>query len=110
MTDWKAELDALVEEMMAFAKTVNSSISEPRPLPRETVERIGLNPLDLGGPEREEIKKRVKSFKAHQQRFIKEREDYAAAILLKMRFSSRLLEVHKHSVAGFLGFRDSLER
>jgi hypothetical protein len=30
--------------------------------------------------ERDEIMQRVASFKAHQQRFIREREDYAASI------------------------------
>jgi hypothetical protein len=34
--------------------------------------------------EREEIEQRVAKFKAHQQRFIKERQDYAAAELRRM--------------------------
>ena len=50
MADWKADLDALVNETMAFAK----GISHERPLPREMVERVGLKPMDWGGPERED--------------------------------------------------------
>jgi hypothetical protein len=85
MADWKADLDAIVNETMALAK----GISHERPLPREMVERVGLKPLDWGGPEREEISRRVANFKAHQQRFIRDREDYAASVLKRMLESRR---------------------
>lgn len=49
------------------------------------MERLGLKQLDVGGTEREEIMKLVRSFKAHQQRLIREREEYALSILSKMR-------------------------
>jgi hypothetical protein len=80
MADWKADRDALVNETMALAK----GISHERPLPKEMVERAGLKPMDWGGPEREEISRRVANFKAHQQRFMREREDYAASVLKRM--------------------------
>jgi hypothetical protein len=85
MADWKSDFDALVNETIAFAK----GISHERPLPREVVERVGPKPMDWGGPEREEISRRVVNFKAHQQRFIREREDYAASVLKRMLASRR---------------------
>ena len=85
MADWKADRDALVNETMALAK----GISHERLLPREMAERIGLKPMDWGGPEREEISRRVANFKAHQQRFIREREDHAASEWNRMLGSQR---------------------
>jgi hypothetical protein len=89
MGDWKIELDALVKQTTAFASNVGDNIGRERPSPREMVQRIGAKPPDLSSPEREEIIKRVQSFRAHQQRLIKEREEYAASILLKMRSGIR---------------------
>jgi hypothetical protein len=64
MLDWKANLDMLIEETMAFAKRV----------------RVEHSPsVNWTGSEREEIGRRVANFKAHQQRFTREREDYAAS-------------------------------
>jgi hypothetical protein len=63
---------------------VNYSLRNERLLARETIDGIGLRPPDFGGAEREEINKRVQSFRAHQQRLIREREEYAASILQKM--------------------------
>jgi hypothetical protein len=47
--------------------------------------RIGINPIEIRLAERKEIQKRVAQFKAHQQRLIKDHEDYAAAVLLRIR-------------------------
>jgi hypothetical protein len=65
MADWKTELDALVKETMAFAKGLRGET----PMPRTIVE-----PSD-----REEIRQRVASFRAHQQRFNRELEEYASS-------------------------------
>src|ERR1022692_3594631 len=62
MTDWKTDLDALVFETMAFAKT-----NHREQLPADLIERPRLQPMNWGGPQREEIKQRVANFKAHQQ-------------------------------------------
>ena len=75
MADWKTELDAFVEETMAFAKSLRV---EP-PMPRTIVEPNRMPPVKGIDAEREEISQRVANFKAHQQRFIRERKDYAAA-------------------------------
>jgi hypothetical protein len=73
MADWKTELDALVKETMAVAKTLRA---EP-PKPRTIVEPNLIPPVKGIDSEREEIRQRVANFKAHQQRFITAREDYA---------------------------------
>ena len=79
MVNSKAELDSLVEGAMAFAK---SARAEPR-IPPAIVDRTPL--VNWRVSERDEIKQRVANFKAHQQRFMREREDHAAAELKRMR-------------------------
>ena len=78
MTDWKADLDALVQETMALTKSVRV---EP-PVPRAVVEP---NWMPLNNSERDEIRQRVANFKAHQERFAREPEDFAASLLKRMR-------------------------
>jgi hypothetical protein len=80
MTNWKADLDALIDETMAFVKSVRV---EP-PLPRSIVEPNRMPSVNWMSSEREEIMQRVANFKAHQQRFMREREDYAASALRRM--------------------------
>jgi hypothetical protein len=76
MVNWKAELDSLRDETIAFMQP---------PPPRAMVEanRTPLVNWDLS--ERDEIRQRVANFKAHQKRFMREREDHAAAELKRMR-------------------------
>ena len=69
MTNWKADLDALVEATTALTKSVRV---EP-PMPRTIVEPNRMPPVNLNNSERDEIGQRVANFKAHQQRFIRER-------------------------------------
>src|SRR5258708_7789936 len=75
MTNWKADLDALVEATTAFTKSVRV---EP-PVPRTNVEPNRMPPVNLINSERDEIRQRVANFKVHQQRFIRERKDYAVS-------------------------------
>jgi hypothetical protein len=77
MTDWKTDRDALVDDTMAFARTVRRE--QPA---TDLVER--LEPMNWGGPQRDEIRQRVSNFKAQQQRLIREREDYAASTLRRV--------------------------
>jgi hypothetical protein len=79
VTDWKTDRDALVDKGMAFAKTARREA-----LATDLAERPRLEPMNWGGPQREEIRPRVSNFKAHQQRLTKEREDYATSTLKKM--------------------------
>ncbi len=87
MGDWKAELDSLVEETMAFANRIAKDISHERPASVHPTESSRIRPLDLGEPEREQIRRRVESFRAHQERLMRERQDYAASVLSMLRLS-----------------------
>jgi hypothetical protein len=78
--DWKADLDRLVEETMAFAKSVHV---EPG-IPRTVVEPNRTPSVNWAETERNEIGRHIANFKAHQQRFKREREDYAASELKRM--------------------------
>lgn len=80
MTSWKADLDALIDESMAFTKSIRV---EP-PIPRTIVEPNRIPLVKWTKSERDEIRERVANFKAHQQRFMREREDYAASELKRM--------------------------
>jgi hypothetical protein len=79
MPNWKADLEALVEETMAFTKNIRV---EP-PMPRTVVEPNRMPPVNLKS-ERDEIRQRVANFKAHQERFAREREHFAASQLNRM--------------------------
>jgi hypothetical protein len=79
MTDWKTDRDALVDETMAFARSVRRE--QPA---TDLVERPRLQPMNWGGPQREEIRQRVSNFKAQQQRLIREREDYADSTIRRI--------------------------
>jgi len=79
MTNWKANLEARVEETMAFTKNIRI---EP-PMPRTVVEPNRMPPVNLNS-ERDEIRQRVANFKVHQERFAREREHFAASQLKRM--------------------------
>jgi hypothetical protein len=80
MTDWNADFDTLAQETMAVAK--NNRVDPPSP--RTTVEPSRLPPASLPKSERDEIRDRVSNFKAHQERFTREREGYAASQIKRM--------------------------
>ena len=83
MTNWQAELDALVQETMRLTRSAGV---EPF-IPRAAVEHR-MPPVNLNNSERDQIRQRVANFKAHQERFAREREDFAASLLQKMRGQS----------------------
>ena len=80
MLDWKADLDTLIGETAAFAKSVRV---EPR-IPRTVVEPNRTPLVNWAETERNEIGRHIANFKAHQQRFEREREDFAASELERM--------------------------
>jgi hypothetical protein len=80
MLDWKADLERLVENATTFAKRVGVQA----PIPRIVVEPDRMPFVNWTGSEREEIGYRIANFKAHQQRFKREREDYAASELKRI--------------------------
>ncbi len=85
MVNWKADLNSLIEETMAFAKSVRVEPS----MARTVVEPNRMPPVNWMESEREDIRQRVANFKAHQQRFIREREDCAASEWNRMLESQR---------------------
>jgi hypothetical protein len=85
MINWKADLNSLVDETMAFVQSVRV---EP-PLPRTIVEPNRMPSVNWMSSEREEIGQRVANFKAHQQRFLREREDFVASEWKRMRATQR---------------------
>jgi hypothetical protein len=74
MTDRKVDFDALVQETMAFTKSIRV---EPA-MPKHRCRTAPVPPVNLDNSERDEIRRRVSSFKAHQDRFAREREDYGS--------------------------------
>jgi hypothetical protein len=82
MINWKADLDSLVDETMAFVKSVGVE-----PLPRNIVEPNRMPSVNWMSSEREEIRQRLANFRAHQQRFMREREDFVASEWRRMSMS-----------------------
>jgi hypothetical protein len=76
----KADLNSLIDETMTLLKSVRAET----PTPRTAVEPNHMPPVNWMTSEREEIRQCVANFKAHQQRFAREREDYAASILKRI--------------------------
>ena len=85
MANWKTDLAAFVEETTAFAKSLRV---EP-PMPHTIIEPDPIPAVNWIDSEREEIRKRVANFKAHQQRLIKDRKDHAASEWERMLASRR---------------------
>ena len=82
--NWKIGLDALIEETMAFARSVKVSPTSGASPFVSRVEPLIEEPTPTRQPplsnsitsERDEILRRVENFKAHQQKMAREREDY----------------------------------
>ncbi len=96
---WQAELGTLIEETMAHVramegasiksvvplKIIERAIAEtPRPARLESVAG------SLRGAERDEITRRVASFRAVQERMQREREDYCDRTLSVARLTTRV--------------------
>jgi hypothetical protein len=76
MTDSKVHIGVLVEETIALTRSI--SVQSPPPPP---VEPASMPTVNL----RDELRERVSNFKAHQERLAREREDYAASQIKRMR-------------------------
>jgi hypothetical protein len=87
MAGWKADLDALIQEAKALAKS-RGEPTAPRvveaPVPLIITEPSRLPPVSLPRSERDEIRERVSNFRAHQERFTREREEFAATLLKRI--------------------------
>jgi len=89
MENWRDDLNSLIDETMTFVKSVRV---EP-PLPLSIVEPNRMPSVNWMSSEREEITQRVANFKAHQQRFMREREDYVASEWRRMRASQHRSDI-----------------
>jgi hypothetical protein len=102
MQDWKKDLDALVAETMAFVASIktdglrieNQTSTEKPATASDDATAVPLAPASSEAPqesvkstvtEREEIRQRLAKFKANQERWNKERWDYADATLRKIK-------------------------
>ena len=96
MTNWKQELDALIESTMAFARDVKRQPIPDLPVAMRTAEQALVdtpNPVDQAATiapivrptsERDAIRQRVDNFKTHQEKIAREREDYYLQVKAKM--------------------------
>jgi hypothetical protein len=100
---WMNERDALIAQTMAFVEQVAGKMPETRARVEivligaiERVERpvrvevpLSNRPVSTALPSvREEIQSRIETFRAHQHRFHREREEYFKSVLAKARAST----------------------
>ena len=84
---WIIERDALIAQTMAFVQSVTGKKDEfhppepPRPLP--------VPPPRMASDFRTEMQARIANFRKHQERFEREREEYCAETLTKLRAAIR---------------------
>jgi hypothetical protein len=97
---WKKDLEALIKQTKALVgPSVEASQPEPStpaPKPIRPPEKFDapaqpfrlmppMEPMQWRPISRDEIKQRVATFKAHQQKFEREREDYCLQTLARTR-------------------------
>jgi hypothetical protein len=99
MNDWMKQRDLLAEEALAFAQAVAARVPKTTLMPvhqpdvaqvvASSVERpvavTEASPEDTPNMERTAILRQVANFKAHQQRFEREREDYFQKTMARTR-------------------------
>jgi len=83
MTQWMKDRDRLIEETLAFAKRLGPVTRQVEPS-KAVAPQQPLKPRD-GIFEREDIRQRVADFKATQNKFQREREEYYKATMAKIR-------------------------
>ena len=109
MDEWKRQLDVLVEETMAFVRTVSGDASKKIDF-RQTIAPRELQgvpelmqlpmaakvppPIDRLDRESDVIQRRVANFKANQKKFQKEREEYYARTMSAARATQRTPRSH----------------
>jgi hypothetical protein len=113
---WKKDRDSLIAQTMAFVQSVTGRREELRPELKQVLRPVeidmraelatALEIVDAAEPPpltvptsqprqvaltdiQKEIRDRVASFRAHQQRFNKEREEYFSATIAKLKASMK---------------------
>ncbi|MBR0858815.1 hypothetical protein [Bradyrhizobium liaoningense] len=77
---------AATVEIVAI-ETVTVEVGSPQPPPRP--QPVQLAPAGAGSDFRSEMQARIANFRKHQERFEREREEYCAATLTKLRAAIR---------------------
>ncbi|MBR0845237.1 hypothetical protein JQ607_34050 [Bradyrhizobium liaoningense] len=77
---------AATVEIVAI-ETVTVEVGSPQPPPRP--QPVQLAPARAGSDFRSEMQARIANFRKHQERFEREREEYCAATLTKLRAAIR---------------------
>jgi hypothetical protein len=124
--DWKKERDLLIAQTMAFVQSVAGKKTDVEDVPdeipeaspyveaaateiRQIFERPAVEPpktspvsapiSEIAAPSdfRAEIQARIESFRAHQERFDREREEYFSATLAKARAALPNENAPRHS-------------
>jgi len=96
---WKRERDLLIAQTMAFVQSVTGktpeadgrfeSIPLSESLDAERSVEAAARPSPLPHSElREEIRGRVAAFRAHQELFLRDRDEYCNSVLAKVRAST----------------------
>jgi hypothetical protein len=90
MQQWKRDRDLLVEETLAFAQKIATVKTVRTEFPTQVERSKALELAQTAKPkdklfEREEIKQRVAAFKATQNKFQREREEYYKTTMAKVR-------------------------
>jgi hypothetical protein len=92
MSEWKKQRDLLVEEALAFSQrvavyttAVPPETKDPRTFELKSVAAEDSAPTEKPNRERAVLQNRLRSFKAHQDRFQREREEYYATTMAKAR-------------------------
>ena len=97
MTDWMKQRDLLMEEALAFAQSVAANTQKIAVTPvhqpdadfASSVQRpiAAKEPASQDKPDTEGaiIQKRLENFRAHQERFRREREEYCTTTIAKAR-------------------------
>ena len=107
--EWMRERDALIAQTLAFVQSVTGRNAGeplpavvPEPAPQADVPPPAFSPTAeasqapssaprpvVPGDFQREIKARVANFRAHQERFNREREEYSSATLARLRASMK---------------------
>jgi hypothetical protein len=99
MTDWMKQRDLLLEEALAFAQSVTANTKKIALAPvhqPDAAQDFALSaqrpvavtesaPKDTPDMEGVIIQKRLENFRAHQERFRREREEYCTTTMAKVR-------------------------
>ena len=101
--DWKLELDALIENTMAFSNHVKRKPIPDLPIAMKTAEQApqpvaapaNIPPIVLPTSERDEIRQRVSNFRAHQEKMAREREHHYLQVKARMMPPTALLDDQK---------------